>query len=110
MAAGPIRKAVDKSVKAAVKDGRLDSERHAAPIAMLRSMADYLDVPSADTPSFRYVTPASFLAYCDRLGLAPDLDAAKAKARADGEAEAPKGGSMDTMRGKFRAYEGGKSA
>lgn len=106
MAAGPIRKAVDKSVKAAVADGRLDSERHAAPIAMLRSMADYLDVPSADTPSFRYVTPASFLAYCDRLGLAPDLDAPKGKT----EDEPAKKGAMASMRGKFRAYEGGKSA
>lgn len=97
-----MRRAVDRSITTAVRGGSLDLDRHAAPIAMLRLMADYLDRPSTETPAFRYVTPASFLGYCEKLGLTPDVEqAADAK---------PKPGSMRTMRDKFRAFDGGRAA
>lgn len=68
-----LRAEVDKSITQAVKDGTLSRQRHAAPIAMLRHMADYLDKGDNDgTPAMRYVTPASFLSYCDALGLTPN--------------------------------------
>lgn len=72
MAQGRLRKAVDKSIRHAVSSGNLDLEQSAAPIAMLRYMADNLDSDSGETPMMRYVTPASFLSYCDSLGLLPD--------------------------------------
>lgn len=100
---GRIRKAVDKSIKAAVSSGNLDLEKHAAPISMLRFMADYLDTPGLETPVFRYVTPASFLSYCERLGLAPELEAQQPDPK-------PKPSSMAKMRGKFRSFDGGKVA
>lgn len=79
MAQGRLRKAVDKSINEAVSSGFLDLERNAAPIAMLRYMADNLDSDSGETPMMRYVTPASFLSYCDSLGLLPDKGAPKPK-------------------------------
>jgi len=71
MAQGRLRKAVDKSIDSAVSSGSLDLEKNAAPIAMLRYMADNLDSDSGETPMMRYVTPASFLSYCESLGLTP---------------------------------------
>ena len=75
MAQGRLRKAVDKSINSAVSSGSIDLEKHAAPIAMLRYMADNLDSDSRETPMMRYVTPASFLSYCDSLGLTPTKQA-----------------------------------
>ena len=100
---GRIRKAVDKSIRAAVSSGNLDLDKHAAPIGMLRFMADYLDTPGLETPPFRYASPASFLSYCEKLGLLPELEAQAAGAE-------PKAGSMKSMREKFRAFDGGKAA
>ena len=74
MSQGRLRKAVDKSINEAVSSGNVDLEKHAAPIAMLRYMADNLDSDSGETPMMRYVTPASFLSYCDALGLLPGKD------------------------------------
>ena len=100
MAQGRIRKGVEKSIRAAVADGSLNLETHAAPLAMLRYMADFLDSPSDGAPPTRYVTPASFLSYCETLGLVPrELPAGGKKA-----AEKPKS-SLGAMRGKFRAVQ-----
>lgn len=100
MAQGRIRKGVEKSVRAAVSSGNLDLNVHAAPLAMLRYMADFLDTSDGETPPTRYVTPASFLSYCDALGLVPkDVPAAGKKA-----AEKPRT-SLGSMRGKFRAVQ-----
>lgn len=77
MAQGRLRKAVDKSIKCAVDSGKLDLNEHAAPIGMLRYMADTLDSDSGKTPAMRYVTPASFLNYCDSLGLTPMSEVGK---------------------------------
>lgn len=71
---GPLRAAVEDSLTAALNDKSLDAKRNAAPIAMLRYMADFLDADNGDTPATRYVTPASFLSYCNALGLTPDVD------------------------------------
>ena len=66
-----IRQSVEKSIAQAVDSGTLDEKQSAAPIEMLRYMADFLDSDTGDTPATRYVTPASFLSYCDALGLTP---------------------------------------
>ena len=71
MAQGRVRKGVETSIRAAVSRGDLDLTAHAAPIAMLRAMADLLDKPGGETPAMRYVTPASFMAYCEALRLTP---------------------------------------
>lgn len=104
MASGRMRKAVDRSIRQANVRGALDLDAHAAPIAMLRLMADFLDESrGSDTPAMRYATPASFLSYCDALGLLPgSAEAAKA--------EGPKGRDIGKMRDKFKAFQGGKSA
>lgn len=69
-----IRKAVDKSIQFGLDRGRIHPERDAALIEMIRYMADRLDSDSGNTPTTRYITPASFLSYCEKLGLQPDLD------------------------------------
>ena len=79
MASGRLREAVDKSIDKAVASGSLDSEQSAAAIEMLRFMADALD----EGESMRNVTPASFLGYCNALGICPNVDAkAKPKPKA----------------------------
>lgn len=77
MAQGRLRKAVDNSIRSAVESGSLDLEKHAAPIAMLRYMADSLDSDRGKTTMLKLVTPASFLSYCDALGLTPGSDLEK---------------------------------
>lgn len=71
MAQGRLRKAVDSSIKSSVENGYLDLDKNAAPIAMLRFMADKLDADDGETPVLRYITPASYLSYCEALGLTP---------------------------------------
>lgn len=101
---GRMRKAVDKSIRAQVSCGNLDLEAHAAPIAMIRFMADFLDDKSMETPAMRYATPASFLSYCDALGLLPSKGE-------PAKAEEPQGDAgLGRMRGKFKSFQGGMSA
>lgn len=71
MAGCRMRRAVDRSIKKAVSCGFIDLEDHAAPIAMLREMADFIDGADETTPALRYATPASFMLYCDALCLTP---------------------------------------
>ena len=73
MAQGRIRRSVEESITKAVNNGVLDAKQSAAPIEMLRYMADFLDSDTGDTPATRYVTPASFLSYCDALGLTTNI-------------------------------------
>lgn len=77
MANGRLRKAVDASIKESVEQGKLNLTEHAAPIAMLRYMADTLDDDSLETPALKLITPASFLSYCDSLGLTPNTNGIK---------------------------------
>ena len=65
-----LRQAVDESTTAAIDRGTLDAKANAAPIALLRRMADVLD-GSTDPLTMRYCTPASFTALFDKLGLLP---------------------------------------
>ena len=83
MAQGRIRKAVEKSIRHGETAGNIDLERDSAVIGMLRYMADVLDADKGGTPPLRYVTPASFLAYCEKLGFVPDVDVRKEKPKAD---------------------------
>lgn len=65
-----LRQSVDESISVAVKRGVLDIEANAAPIALLRRMADTLDA-NDDPLTLRYCTPASFTALLEKLGLMP---------------------------------------
>lgn len=78
-----VRAALDRSIKAAKDAGRLDLTEHAALIAVARKLANLLDDPDWPKPfgTFDNVTPAKFLDYCVRLGLAPMSDADQAKGR-----------------------------
>lgn len=70
MAQGRLRKAVDRSIKTAVNEGRVRLDADAAAIGMLRYMADTIDAAHGETVVLRYATPASFLSYCQALGIA----------------------------------------
>ena len=87
MAQGRIRKSVEKSIKDGVDRGTIDLNRDAATIGMLRFMADNLDEDHGETPVFRYVTPASFLNYCEKLGFVPDIEKEEKKPRIDKNAK-----------------------
>ena len=65
-----LRQAVDDSITVAIERGVLDESANAAPIALLRRMADTLDA-NTDPLTMRYCTPASFTALFDKLGLMP---------------------------------------
>ena len=100
MTNGKLRTAVERSISAAEDSGTLDREMSAAPIEMLLYMADYLDKDNGKTPATRYVTPASFLSYCEALGLTPpEVIKTKGKKK-DGKT------TTERMRGKFRNYDG----
>lgn len=99
MAQGRVRKGVEKSIRAAVNSGNLDLEIHGAPLAMLRYMADFLDKSTGETPPTRYVTPASFLTYCETLGLTPSDEPSPAAETAPSKPAS----SLGEMRGKFKS-------
>ena len=65
-----LRQAVEDSVSTAIERGVLDATANAAPIALLRRMADTLDA-NTDPLTMRYCTPASFTALFEKLGLMP---------------------------------------
>ena len=65
-----LRQAVEDSVSVAIERGVLDATANAAPIALLRRMADTLDA-NTDPLTMRYCTPASFTALFEKLGLMP---------------------------------------
>ena len=99
---GRIRQSVDKSIKQAVENGTLDEKQSAAPIEMLRYMADFLDSDTGDTPATRYVTPASFLSYCDALGLTPNEIVRKSKSKGKEQT------TTEKLKSKYR-MNGGKN-
>lgn len=65
-----LRQAVDDSIAVAIERGVLDATANAAPIALLRRMADTLDT-NTDPLTLRYCTPASFTSLFEKLGLMP---------------------------------------
>ena len=75
MAQGRLRKAVEKSISSGVKSGTIDLERDAATIEMLRFMADTLDADDGSS-IIRYISPSSFLTFCEKLGFLPKLTGA----------------------------------
>lgn len=72
MAQGRLRKGVEKSIKAAVDAGKLDIDKAAASIAMLRYLADEIDRSRGESNVLRYISPSSYLSYCEKLGFIPD--------------------------------------
>lgn len=75
MAASPkVETAFNASVREAERNGRLDRKTHGAAIAAAKKLARVLDEPGwPELPSGKVdnVTPATFLHYCEALGLTP---------------------------------------
>ena len=88
-----LRQAVDESITAAIERGTLDASANAAPIALLRRMADTLD-GSTDPLTMRYCTPASFTALFEKLGLLPNERQLERAAKKQNELDAFRGGSI----------------
>ena len=65
---------VEKSISYGIDTGKIDPERDAASLGMLRYMADALDDDGGSTSVLRYVTPASFLSYCKEFGFMPEIE------------------------------------
>ena len=93
-----VTEAVERSIAAAIEAGTVDEEAHAAPLQALRTLAVRAD--QAD-PERDNVTLPTMLKYLTALGMLPDTDIAAAKA--------PKAGSIGRMRGKVRAFDGGRA-
>lgn len=73
---GPIRAAVEESVTAARKAGKI-TKLHSATVAGLRMVADRLDVLDIEamtdtTGKLDNVSLPTFLKYCTALGLVPE--------------------------------------
>ena len=74
--AGKIRQAVEISIADGETRGRICAKRDAAALEVLRYMADELD--RADGAQImRIIPPATFLNYCEKLGLLPDIGKGK---------------------------------
>lgn len=77
-----VKTAFDASVREAVKKGQIDPKTHAAAITAARKLAVTLDSPGwPELPSGKVdnVTPATFLRYCEALGLTPAASQAPTK-------------------------------
>ena len=70
---GAVYKALNESIDAAARDGRIDKERHAAIIAGARKVARVMDDPEWPNVGGRFdnVSPSTLLKYCDALGIVP---------------------------------------
>lgn len=68
---GKLLKAVNTSIEYGIENGRIDADRDAASIEMVRHMARILDSDGGDSSIMRYVSPASFFNYCEKLGFIP---------------------------------------
>lgn len=95
--------ATNISVDAAIKDGSLDADINAGPIAAIRTVAAQIDHP--DFPivegKFDNVSLSAYLRYCIELRLTP-------ASRADLEPKA--GDSGGSKLGGLRSIHSGKSA
>ena len=85
---GNVYKALNKSIDAAVKAGRISRDGQAALIAVARKVACVMDEP--DWPivckdadgrgKLDNVSPSVLLKYCEALGICPELPASEKKA------------------------------
>ena len=75
----------NKSVREAVKDGRIDKSKHAAAISAAKKLAELMDTP--DWPIVQgkidNVTPSVYLKYCEALSLTPASKGKKTSAKAE---------------------------
>ena len=87
--------AVNESIDAALRDGRIDRRAQAAQIATMRKVAALMDEPGwpvvdADGSGkgrFDNVSPSTLLKFCEALGLNPEPRKAEKK-----------GGGLDSLR------------
>ena len=95
-----VSEAVEKSISAAIAAGKVDADGHAAALQALRALAAKADLCSEKDN----VTFPTLLKYLAALGMLPDVEPAKAQR---GE---PLADRMEAMRGKFAAFQGGRTA
>ena len=84
---GNVYKALNRSIDAAVKSGRIDRDAQAALISVARKVACVMDEPDwpivckdADGKGkLDNVSPSVFLKYCEALGICPELSASDKK-------------------------------
>ena len=94
-----LRQAVEDSISVAVERGVLDAKANAAPIALLRRMADTLD-SNHDPLTMRYCTPASFTSLFEKLGLMPtEMQLEKATPKTSNKLEEIRRNSPINLRG-----------
>lgn len=89
---GPVYRALNRSIDAAVKAGRIDRDAQAALIAAARKVARVMDSPDwplVEGGKFDNVSASTLLKYCDALGICPEPAEEKAK---------PGGGGLARMR------------
>lgn len=81
-----ILDSVEKSIEYGINRGQIDENRDAAVISMLKHMAGLLDNDDSEKSSvMRYVSPASFLNYCEKLGIVPDVKIEKEQPKTEGK-------------------------
>lgn len=69
-----VSESLEKSIAAAVEEGRIDLAGHAALIASARRIAAVMDEPEWPMVNGKFdnVSPSAFLKYCQALGITPD--------------------------------------
>ena len=70
-----VVKKFDESVAEALKSGLIDKKKQGALIEVARKLAEIMDDPEWPIIKGKYdnVSPSSFLKYCSKLGIAPDI-------------------------------------
>lgn len=71
-----VSESLERSISAAVQEGRIDLSGHAALIASARRIASVMDDPEWPMVNGKFdnVSPSAFLKYCQALGITPDPD------------------------------------
>lgn len=79
---GRMRRAVDRSIKAAHEQGLIDLDLQAGPICALRILAEQLDTPGWPLIDGRLdnVSLPTILRYCQALGIVLNIDGKRANA------------------------------
>lgn len=99
---GTVYRALNRSIDAAAKAGRIDRDAQAALIAAARKVARVMDGPEwpiIEGGKFDNVSPSTLLRYCEKLGICPELEQEKAK---------QDGGGLSRLRGEVLQMKAAK--
>lgn len=78
---GQVYSALNRSIEAAVKAGKLNREEHGVIIAAARKVARVIDEPGWPIicgGKFDNVSPTTLLKYCQTMGITPEVEQPKA--------------------------------